>query len=532
VPDQHESSTVAHAALAAKAISWGLEALTARVAGALQAASIPFLLLRGPVLARWLYDDPTERRYVDVDLLVPAGRRGDAAAALEAFGLRPLLANAAPSEREPHAETFVDTARGPVDLHWTLKGIGAEVESVWPVLSRDREEMRVGGARIPVPGPAARVLTIALHAAQHGPQGGAHLEDARRAVERLPRSIWEDAAALARELDALAAFAAGIRQPPAGERLLRELGIDVEMTLDLAVRAEGDVPTIRGLSRLRDAQGAGARTVLLARELCPTPAFMRRWSAIARQGRLGLATAYAIRPLWLAWHLVPAYRAYRRAAASAAEPVAIPAQSTAVLAVRGLRRRFGEHEVIRRLDLTLDQGERIALVGPNGSGKSTVLRCIAGTISPSGGTVSVGGHDPESLAARRLLGVSLSQERSFYLRLSGRENLLFFARLRGYTRPAAHRVVAELEKELELSDILAERADRCSTGMILQLAFARALLGNPALLLLDEPTRSLDAEAVERLWRALDRRARTALLIATHREDDVDRCHSTIHLPT
>jgi ABC-type multidrug transport system ATPase subunit len=259
---------------------------------------------------------------------------------------------------------------------------------------------------------------------------------------------------------------------------------------------------------------------------------MRRWSPVARQGRLGLATAYAIRPFWLAWHLVPAYRAYRRATAHASRPAAIPSTSNAVLAVHGLRRSFGEHEVIKRLDLTLEQGERIALVGANGSGKSTVLRCIAGTLSPSGGTVSVAGHDPESLAARRLVGVSLSQERSFYLRLSGRENLLFFARLRGHARPAAQRMVAELEEELELSDILAERADRCSTGMILQLAFARALLGNPALLLLDEPTRSLDAGAVERLWRALDGRPPTAVLIATHREDDVDRCHSSIHLPT
>ncbi len=529
--DQQRSPTAAHVALATKAISWGLEALTVRAARTLEAGSIPFLLLRGPVLARWLYDDPAERRYVDVDLLVPSRRRAEAAAALRELGMRPLLADPAPSEQEPHAETFVDPARGPIDLHWTLKGIGADVESVWPALSRNREEMLLGSALIDMPGPAARALTIALHAAQHGPQGGVQLEDARRAVERLPRSLWEEAAELAQELDALGAFAAGIRRAPAGERLLRELGVDAEITFDLAVRAEGDVPTIRGLSRLREARGVEARAVLLARELFPTPTFMRRWSAIARRGRVGLAAAYAIRPFWLAWHLIPAYRAYRRAAAHAAEPAAIRPQSNAVLAVRGLRRRFGEHEVIRRLDLTLDQGERIALVGANGSGKSTVLRCIAGTISPSGGTVSVSGHDPASLAARRLIGVSLSQERSFYLRLSGRENLIFFARLRGYSRRAADRVVAELEEELELRDILAERADRCSTGMILQLAFARALLGNPPLLLLDEPTRSLDAEAVERLWRVLDRRPSTAVLIATHREDDIDRCDSTIRLP-
>jgi ABC-type multidrug transport system ATPase subunit len=133
--------------------------------------------------------------------------------------------------------------------------------------------------------------------------------------------------------------------------------------------------------------------------------------------------------------------------------------------------------------------------------------------------------------ARRLTGVSLSQERSFYLRLSGRANLIFFAQLRGYGRRAAHRTVAELADELELGEFIDERTDRYSTGMILQLAFARALLGDPPLLLLDEPTRSLDTGAVQRLWGAVDRRPETALLIATHREDDLERCDSSIDLP-
>jgi ABC-type multidrug transport system ATPase subunit len=70
--------------------------------------------------------------------------------------------------------------------------------------------------------------------------------------------------------------------------------------------------------------------------------------------------------------------------------------------------------------------------------------------------------------------------------------------------------------------------DRCSTGMLQQVSFARALLGNPRLLLLDEPTRSLDLDAVERLWTALDRRPETAVLIATHRPDDLDRCTSRL----
>jgi ABC-type multidrug transport system ATPase subunit len=203
-----------------------------------------------------------------------------------------------------------------------------------------------------------------------------------------------------------------------------------------------------------------------------------------------------------------------------------------VVVVQGLSRRFGDNEVVRRLDFTLSRGERVALRGPNGSGKSTVLRCLAGTLSPSGGSALVGGNAAGSRDARRLVGVSLSQERSFYLRLSGRKNLRFFASLRGLGRREAAAAVAALEEELELHEILAERADRCSTGMILQLAFARALLGDPWVLVLDEPTRSLDKDAMKRLWAAIERRPETAVIIATHNDDDVEHCNSNIELPS
>lgn len=203
-----------------------------------------------------------------------------------------------------------------------------------------------------------------------------------------------------------------------------------------------------------------------------------------------------------------------------------------MLTIHGLGRRFGGHEVVRSLDLTLEPSQRIALCGPNGSGKTTVLRCIAGTLTPTGGRVSVGGHPAGTIEARRLVGASFSQERSFYLRLSGHENLLFYARLRTDGKRQAARLVRALEEELELEEIVRERVDRCSTGMIQQLAFTRALLGEPSLLLLDEPTRSLDGDAVERLWRALDRRREhVALVIATHRADDIERCESRIELP-
>ena len=203
-----------------------------------------------------------------------------------------------------------------------------------------------------------------------------------------------------------------------------------------------------------------------------------------------------------------------------------------VLAIQGLARRFGRHVVVKDLDLQLEPGKRVAFWGPNGSGKSTVLRCVAGTLLPSEGAVWVCGHEAGSLEARALVGASLSQERSFDMRLTGHANLLFFARLRFGSDTTAAKEVAAIEEELELEVIAAERINRASSGMIQQIALARALLGDPALVLLDEPTRSLDADARRRLWDTLERRARTSVLIATHLEEDVNRCDERVDFPT
>lgn len=195
-----------------------------------------------------------------------------------------------------------------------------------------------------------------------------------------------------------------------------------------------------------------------------------------------------------------------------------------MLEVTDLTRSFGGMKVLEDMTFSLAGGDRTALQGPNGSGKSTLLRCIAGALSPDRGSITVAGEVAGSRKARRLIGVSLAQERAFYLRLSGRENLLTFARLRHARDRDAIQEVDEIIHELAIEQICRERADRCSSGMLQQLSFARSLLGAPRLLLLDEPTRSLDEDAREAFWRALDRRHHTTVLLSTHTEDDATRC--------
>lgn len=203
-----------------------------------------------------------------------------------------------------------------------------------------------------------------------------------------------------------------------------------------------------------------------------------------------------------------------------------------VLEVEALQRSFGAVKVVSRFDAVLTPGTRLGLHGPNGSGKSTILKCLSGTLMPSAGMARVLGHQAGSFAARLYTGPSLSQERSFYRRLTGFENLLFFARLRHSSKKKAVEQVRAIEAELQLEEILPRRVDRCSTGMVQQISFARALLGSPRLLLLDEPTRSLDDGAIERIWRAIEERDHVAIVIASHIEADLEHCDRVHELPT
>jgi ABC-2 type transport system ATP-binding protein len=186
--------------------------------------------------------------------------------------------------------------------------------------------------------------------------------------------------------------------------------------------------------------------------------------------------------------------------------------------------------VLDGINLTVGLRERAGIWGPNGSGKTTLLRCLAGTLTPTDGYALVLGHLSGSRQAGHVLGVCLGQERAFYGRLSGRQNLLFMARLR--LRPAnAARAVAAICDELALGPFVDRPVERCSSGMRARLAFGRALLGSPEVILLDEPTRSLDDPASELVRAALERRPDLTAIVASPRREDLAWCSRVIDLP-
>jgi len=183
-------------------------------------------------------------------------------------------------------------------------------------------------------------------------------------------------------------------------------------------------------------------------------------------------------------------------------------------------RLFGEpHVALQGVSLHVAPGEILCVMGPNGAGKSTLLRILAGLLVPSSGQAEVAGHDVQRAGGRMRRDVSLvvGDERSFYWPLTGRENLMFFAAMHGLSRARASARVDELLNRVDLSEVADRRFQEYSRGAKQRLAIARGLLGQPRVLLLDEPTLGLDPRGAHELRcflrdQVVRREGRTALM--------------------
>ncbi len=195
---------------------------------------------------------------------------------------------------------------------------------------------------------------------------------------------------------------------------------------------------------------------------------------------------------------------------------------------KSLTKQFGMSTAVDRLSFEVEEGEIFGLLGPNGAGKTTTIRMLACIVSPSGGSARVAGYDimKEPVNVRKSVGI-LTENPNLYERLSAAENLEFFARAYGITD---RRRVSERIKELldffQLWDRRNEKVATFSKGMKQKLSIARAIVHDPLILLLDEPTAGLDPEASKLIRDMIERIGsleRHTVLLCTHRLEDAEK---------
>lgn len=200
-----------------------------------------------------------------------------------------------------------------------------------------------------------------------------------------------------------------------------------------------------------------------------------------------------------------------------------------------LRRRYVT--ALRGVSLEVQAGECVGILGPNGAGKTTLLKVIGGLLYPSEGSVAVGGHDTsrDNPAVRRKVGFVLNEERSFYWRMTGMQNLEFFGALDNLANPYLARRAMELLELVDLKYAADSRVSDYSCGMRQRLAIARGLLAEPEVLILDEPTKSLDPLGAVSLRSLISRELHAGfgktLVIATHQiEEAMELCGKIVIL--
>ena len=203
---------------------------------------------------------------------------------------------------------------------------------------------------------------------------------------------------------------------------------------------------------------------------------------------------------------------------TAPESPARPRAAAPAVALRDLTKRFGAVTAVDGLDLTIEPGEIVAFLGPNGAGKTTTIDMVLGLSRPHSGSIEVYGMTPRAAVAHGLVA-AVMQTGGLLKDLTVRETVELTAALFAHTRP-----VDEVLDRAGISDIATRRVGKCSGGQQQRLRFAMALLSDPGLLILDEPTTGMDVEGRRSFWQAIRAdadRGRT-VLFATHYLEEAD----------
>jgi hypothetical protein len=294
---------------------WNLriDSAIGEVVRALRAASIDSVVLKGPTFADWYPADST-RTYLDGDIWVPPTSVARAEEVLVNLGFAATQdERGTPEWLLEHAGSWLRSSdNAKIDLHRRLQVTSAPAEAVWRVLWADREAMTVAGTsvwRLSEPG---RALYATLHATHHGSEDARGLPHLQAALAAVDDRVWRLALELAVELDAVEAFATGLRLLPAGAELAQRIEVPDARSVKTALLASTPPPVALGFDQLHGSRGL-RRLEILLRKLFPSPGFIRHWWPPAARNPRMLLIGYIYRPIWLAKNAPAGYRAWRAA---------------------------------------------------------------------------------------------------------------------------------------------------------------------------------------------------------------------------
>ena len=194
-----------------------------------------------------------------------------------------------------------------------------------------------------------------------------------------------------------------------------------------------------------------------------------------------------------------------------------------------LRREKEDILAVDHISVKVKKGELFGLLGPNGAGKTTLVKCLATLLIPDEGTATIDGHDiiTDPISVRKILGITTGGERTLYWKLSARDNLKYFASLYGLSSKDAEERIDYLLGIMDLKKKQHQRLEKYSTGMRQKVSIARAILHDPKILLLDEPTLGLDPSFSMFLRsfikNELNKKEGKTILLTTHYMDEADQ---------
>ena len=196
---------------------------------------------------------------------------------------------------------------------------------------------------------------------------------------------------------------------------------------------------------------------------------------------------------------------------------------TAPLTVRDLSHTFGHHRALENVNLTVQPGEFIVLLGPSGCGKTTLLSILGGFITPTSGTVDIGGRDMTQIAPKDRPTTTMFQDYALFPHMTLRDNVAFGLRMRGQSAPARNAKAMEMLTMVGLADRATQRPHQLSGGQRQRVALARALAVDPQVLLLDEPLGALDLKLRRQMQdelKSIQRRVGTTFIHVTHDQEE------------